>query len=45
MSEKVDPASDREDESEDVETCVVTGYVGGGRIGVLSTKVYGSYCC
>lgn len=45
MSEKVDPASDREEESEDVETCAVTGYVDGGRVGVVLTIVYWSYCC
>lgn len=45
MSEKVDPASEREEESEDVEACIVTGYVDDGRVGVLLTVAYGSYCC
>ena len=45
MSEKVDPASDRKEESEDVEACIVTGYVDGERVGMLLAMVYGSYCC
>ena len=40
----MDPASDKE-EPEDVDACIVTGYVDDGRVGMLLTAVYDLQCC